>query len=178
MLYMFGFQRVGVVVSDLYFIDPEPSHGQEGAERGVRLEVRLLDQGTASGSIYASRPISVDRPVWRVDLLETADGPAGTFNRTHHHSAFRGWEPSERVFDTALSAQPVEWLGAALSDPPTLLRNSGISPDEVGPDDARQLREAVPDILDTVRRLLARVHAGELATVPDREMAVARISWL
>lgn len=178
MLYMFGFQRVGVVVSDLYFIDPEPSDGQEGAERGVRLEVRLLEQGTASGSIYASRPISVDRPVWRADLLETADGPGGTFNRAHHHPTFRGWEPSERVFDAALSARPVEWLGAALSDLATLLNNSGISPDDVGPDDARQLREAVPDILDAVRRLLARVHAGELATAPDQEIAAARISWL
>lgn len=178
MLYMFGFQRVGVVVSDLYFVDPEPGRGQEGAERGVRLEVRLLEQGTAPGSIYASRPISVGRPVWRLDLLETACGPAGTFNRTHHHPVFRGWEPSERVFDTELSARPVEWLGAALSDLPTLLHGSGISAGEVGPDDERQLRHAVPDILDAVRRLLARVHAGELATAPEAEMAAARISWL
>jgi hypothetical protein len=41
MFYVFGFERVGVVMSDLYFVDPAPLPGQEGAERGVRLEVRL-----------------------------------------------------------------------------------------------------------------------------------------
>ena len=96
MLYMFGFQHIGVVVSDLYFVDPEPDEGQEGAERGVRLEVRLLEAGSVDGSIYAARPISVARPVWRADLLETADGPPGSLDRTHHHPAFRGWEPGSR----------------------------------------------------------------------------------
>jgi hypothetical protein len=43
MLYLFGFHRIGVVLSDLYFVDPNPNPGQEGAERGVRLEVRLLE---------------------------------------------------------------------------------------------------------------------------------------
>ncbi len=43
MLYAFGFERFGVLVSDLYIIDPHPLPGQESAERGVRLEVRLLE---------------------------------------------------------------------------------------------------------------------------------------
>ena len=43
-LYAFGFDRIGVVVSDLYFVDPEPGEGQEGAERGVRVEVRMLER--------------------------------------------------------------------------------------------------------------------------------------
>jgi hypothetical protein len=30
-------------MGDLYFIDPDPLPGQDGAERGVRLEVRLLE---------------------------------------------------------------------------------------------------------------------------------------
>lgn len=178
MLYMFGFQRIGVVVSDLYFVDPEPDEGQEGAERGVRLEVRLLEAGSADGSVYAARPISVDRPVWRADLLETADGPPGSFDRTHHHPAFRGWEPGKRSFDHALSAQPVAWLGQALSDLPKLLDQAQLDRASVGPDDARQMREAVPEILDTVSRLLQRVHAGELATGPGDEVASARLSWL
>ena len=42
MLYAFGFERVGVVVGDLYFLDPRPGKGQEGAEHGVRLELRVL----------------------------------------------------------------------------------------------------------------------------------------
>jgi hypothetical protein len=178
MLYMFGFQHIGVVVSDLYFVDPDPDEGQEGAERGVRLEVRLLKEGSVDGSIYAARPISVDRPVWRADLLETADGPPGSFDRTHHHPAFRGWEPGKRSFDHALSAQPVAWLGEALSDLPKLLDQAHLDPAGVGPDDARQMREAVPEILDAVNRLLQRVHAGELATGPGNEVEAARLSWL
>ena len=59
MLYAFGFDRVGVLVSDLYFVDPKPQPGQEGAEHGVRLEVRMLGQGELQGSIYSARPIEV-----------------------------------------------------------------------------------------------------------------------
>jgi hypothetical protein len=36
MLYAFGFERVGVVVCDLYFVNPRAARGQEGAEHGVR----------------------------------------------------------------------------------------------------------------------------------------------
>jgi hypothetical protein len=50
-LYAFGFERVGVVVSDLYFVNPRPEKGQEGAERGVRLELRDLDREPLRGSI-------------------------------------------------------------------------------------------------------------------------------
>ena len=63
MLYAFGFDRVGVVVSDLYFVDPSPASGQEGAEHGVRLEVRLLERGELKGSIYSAQPIGIGRPV-------------------------------------------------------------------------------------------------------------------
>jgi hypothetical protein len=63
MFYVFGFERVGVVMGDLYFVDPNPLPGQEGAERGVRLEVRLVEPGELRGSIYSARPIMVDRPV-------------------------------------------------------------------------------------------------------------------
>ena len=42
MLYAFGFERYGVVVSDLYHLDPNPGKGQEGPERGVRLVDALL----------------------------------------------------------------------------------------------------------------------------------------
>src|SRR5262249_40422250 len=85
MLYAWGFERVAVVAGDLYFLDPDPSPGQEGAERGVRLEVRLLERPPLTGSIYAAQPIVIDRPVWRADLLESVDGPAGSHDRTHHH---------------------------------------------------------------------------------------------
>jgi hypothetical protein len=75
MLQVFGFDRIGVVLGDIYFIDPAPANGQEGPERGVRLEVRMLEPGELSGSIYSARPISIAEPIWRADLLESADGP-------------------------------------------------------------------------------------------------------
>ncbi|HBW21307.1 MAG TPA: hypothetical protein DEH11_20985, partial [Actinobacteria bacterium] len=104
MLQVFGFDRIGVLMSDLYFVDPSPGPGQEGAERGVRLEVRMLEQGRLTGSIYSARPIKVGQPIWRADLLETADGPPGSLNRAHHHPGLRNWEPGSRVFDPELSA--------------------------------------------------------------------------
>ncbi len=178
MLYAFGFERIGVVVSDLYFLDPNPSPGQEGAERGVRLEVRMLDRGDLEGSIYSAQPIAVDRPIWRADLLESVAGPYGSFDRTHHHPAFNGWEPSKRHFVPELSADPLGWVGAHLADLPKRLAEAGADVD-VRPADAEALRDAVPEILDAVRRLLERIHAGQLAHPPQADaLDSARAGWL
>ncbi|MGH3687120.1 MAG: hypothetical protein ACRDRE_18155 [Pseudonocardiaceae bacterium] len=177
MFYAFGFERVGVVMSDLYFIDPDPLPGQEGAERGVRLEVRLLEPGALKGSIYSARPIVVDRPVWRVDLFEAVASSPGSLDRAHHHPAFSGWEPGSRYFVDGLSTQPLEWVAAQLSDLDALLEQAGIA--EVGAGDAKALRLAVPEIVDVLRRLLDRVKAGQLALAPgDEELASARVGWL
>lgn len=180
MLYVFGFERVCVAMSDLYFVDPAPNPGQEGAERGVRLEVRLLERDALQGSVYSAQPISVGRPLWRADLLERADGPAGTFDRTHHHPEFRGWEPGPRCFDAGMSASPVEWVGGQLEHLDSLARRAGVDPGALSPADAEALRRAVPEIVDALRRLLAQVHSGELAQPPPGEPAgaAARASWL
>jgi hypothetical protein len=37
-LYVFGFERTGAAVGDLYFVDPNPRPGQEGAERAASSE--------------------------------------------------------------------------------------------------------------------------------------------
>jgi len=178
-LYAFGFDRIGVVVSDLYFVDPNPRPGQEGAEHGVRLEVRMLDQGELKGSIYSARPIEVGLPVWRADLLEAVDGPAGSLNRAHHHPAFSGWDPGRRVFDKKLTAGPVSWVGEQLSDLGGLLQRAGIGDGEPFAADAQSLRAAVPEIAAVVQSLLDRVKAGELAAAPGGdEPDSARASWL
>lgn len=169
MLYVFGFERTGVVLSDLYFVDPNPLEGQESPERGVRLEIRLLARGELKGSIYSAQPIEVGRPVWRVDLLESADGAPGSFDRTHHHPRLQGWEVGSRVFDTGLSADPVSWLGSRLSDLEGLLEAAGLGGDPADPGDAASLREARPEILAAVSRLLERVHAGELGQPPGSQ---------
>jgi hypothetical protein len=179
-LYAFGFDRVGVVVSDLYFLDPSPRADQEGAEHGVRLEVRLLERGELKGSIYSAQPIGIGRPVWRADLLERVEAEPGSFDRTHHHPRFEGWNPTRRVFEPALSSDPITFVGEQLADLATLVERSGFDQSEVGPDDAEALRGAVPEILDATRRLLDRVHKGELGHAPadERELISARIGWL
>jgi hypothetical protein len=179
MLYAFGFERVGVLVSDMYIVIPRPQPGQEGAERGVRLEVRLLERGDLGGSIYSARPIEVGRPVWRADLLEGAGGPPGSLDRAHHHPAFRGWEPGRRVFDADLTARPVPWVGDQLADLEGMLERAGIPADDATAADAKALRGSLPEILDVVGRLLERVRRGELAAAPGGEPAAsARVGWL
>jgi hypothetical protein len=176
MLYAFGFDRVGVVVGDLYFVDPDPTPGQEGAERGVRLEVRLLERRPLQGGIYSAQPIAVDRPVWRADLLEAVASP-GTLDRAHHHPRFVGWEPGPRVFVPELSADPVGWVGGRLSDLDRLLDEAGVERAELGPTEADQVRAAVPEIVDAVRRLLERVRSDDAPLVETRGDG-ARVGWL
>ncbi len=178
MLQVFAFDRVGVVLSDLYFVDPDPSPGQEGPERGVRLEVRVMRPGELTGSIYSARPIEVAEPVWRADLLEAADGPPGSLNRAHHHPVMADWEPGKRVFDRGLSADPVRWVGEQLSDLPGLLDRAGLGDDPELAADAGDLRAAVPEIERALGRLLDGVRSGELALAPAGEVDSARISWL
>lgn len=179
MLYVFGFTRLGVVLSDLYFADPNPEPGQEGAERGVRLEVRYLDLAEQGGTVYASRPIIAGEPLWRVDLLESVANP-GSLDRAHHHPRMRGWEPGRRTFDEAITADPIGWLAARLDDLTEVtaaLADDGV---EVDDDELAALRAAAPEIVDAVRRLLARIGAGELARAPsDADTTVlVRTGWL
>jgi hypothetical protein len=165
-LYAFGFERVGVVVGDIYWVDPQPRQGQEGAEHGVRLELRVLERGALKGSIYSAQPIEVGQPIWRVDLLESVEGRPGSFDRTHHHPVFSGWNPHSRVFVKELSADPLGWLAAKLADLDELVATAGFPADIAGPDDAQSLRDASPEIVDATRRLLDRVRAGELGNPP------------
>ena len=179
MLQLFGFDQVGVVIGDIYFIDPNPAKGQEGPERGVRLEVRMLEPGELTGSIYSSRPISIGEPVWRADLLESADGPPGSLNRAHHHPKMHDWEPGRRVFDRALSQDPVQWVGTMLADLEGLLERAGVAVDPALAADADRLRAVVPDVQRAVTTMLEQVAAGELGAAPDTDdLASARVSWL
>jgi hypothetical protein len=169
-LYVFGFERVGVVLGDLYFVDPNPGKGQEGAEHGVRVELRVLGRGELKGSAYSAQPIEVGTPIWRADLLESVAGTPGSYDRTHHHPAFNGWNPGRRVFARELSADPLGWLGGKLADLDALLDSAGFPAGTAGPDDARDLRGAVPEIVDAARGLLGRVRSGELGNPPRAQV--------
>jgi hypothetical protein len=189
-LYAFGFERVGVVVGDLYFVDPNPGQGQEGAEHGVRLELRVLGRGELKGTIYSAQPIEVGQPIWRADLLESVAGRPGSFDRTHHHPTFTGWNPGHRVFVRELSADPLGWLSSQLADLDALLASAGFPADTAAVRDAEDLRRAVPEIVDATRRLLGKVRSGELGNPPedaaaahapdgaDGPAALARAGWL
>jgi hypothetical protein len=178
MLQVFGFDRIGVVIGDIYFVDPNPARGQEGPERGVRLELRMLSPGELTGSIYSARPITIAEPLWRADLLESADGPAGSLNRAHHHPGMRDWEPRKRVYDRALSSDPVGWVGAQLADLESLLTQAGIEIDDELAADAEMLRDSAAEIQRAVASMLDKVRAGELAKAPGGDVASARVSWL
>ncbi len=179
MLQVFGFDRVGVVLGDIYFIDPAPGKGQEGPEHGVRVEVRMLEAGELTGSIYSARPISVAEPIWRADLLESTDGVPGSMDRAHHHPHMRDWEPGKRVFDRDLSSDPVRFVGAMLSDLDGLLERAGIEVDDTLAADARSLRSAVPEVQRAMTIMLDQVKAGQLGTAPDGDaLTSVRVSWL
>lgn len=186
MLYVFGFDRLGVAVGDLYFVDPAPDRGQEGAEHGVRLELRVIKRGAAKETIYSAYPIAVEDPVWRADFLESVDGRSGSFDRTHHHPEFTGWDPGARVFTRELSTDPLEWLAGKLADLDGVLTEAGFPTHTAGPDDAAELRRAAPEIVAATGRLLDRVRAGELGNPPlddrpvpaDGKPTLVRSGWL
>ena len=179
MLQAFVFERVGIVVGDLYFVDPNPRPGQEGPEHGVRLELRVVDRGELKGNIYSATPIEVGRPIWRVDLLESVDGKPGSFNRTHHHPKFTGWSPQPRAFLRELSADPLGWLAGELADLPAILDRAGVPQDIADPSDAASLKDMAPTIVDVTRIMLDKVRAGELGLAPAGEAAdSSRNGWL
>ena len=174
----FGFEALGVVVGDMFFVDPRPLEGQETPERGVRLELRVVDRGEPQGSIYAGVPIALTRPVWRVDLFGSTESPPGTLDRAHHHPRFDGWEPGRRHFVPELSADPVTWLSEQLADPAAVLARAGVDPDEFTQADKTGLAASAPEIVAAVKRMLERVRDGELAPAPAEPVAAARTGWL
>lgn len=184
MLQAFVFERIGVVVGDLYFVDPDPRPGQEGPEHGVRIELRAIDRGGLKGTVYSATPIGVGLPIWRVDLLESVDGTPGSFNRTHHHPKFTGWDPTSRVFLRELSADPLGWLAGQLADLPAVLERAGVPRDAAAPSDAKNLRDLAPAIVGAAAMMLDKVRSGELGVAPsdagDTSEAgdVVRAGWL
>jgi hypothetical protein len=172
-LYVFGFESICVAVSDLYVLSAEPAPGQEGAERGVRLEVRMLERAELRGSAYSSRPIGIGRPIWRADLLESVDGPAGSYDRTHHHPGAKGWEPGQRRFVEELSSDPLGWVEARLGDLDGLLDEATLgaaTPSSHRTPRWRRLARVrirhLPALLRV--RLLARQRPGDVGRQLDR----------
>jgi hypothetical protein len=179
MLYVFGFNRMGVALSDLYFKSPNPLAKQEGSERGVRLELRLLELGQHEGTPFDSRPINLGLPLWRVDLLESVRNP-GSLDRAHHHPHIEGWNTGKRHFDAEFASDPVGWVTKRLEHAQEFLGEDVLIEHELEEADFEELAAATPEIETAIRRLLGRIASGELARVPpdDEEATLIRIGWL
>jgi hypothetical protein len=178
MLWTLAFDRLGVVMSDLYFVDPAIDQGTGGAERGVRLELRVFERDELKGSVYSAVPIRIDRPVWRVDLLETAESEPGSLNRAHHHPRFHDWDPGRRVFVQELSDDPVGWVRDQLGQVDRVLADAGIDPRDRTDDDVESLRAAAPVVADQLELMLAEVAAGHAGLPPAEQADFVRQSWL
>jgi len=168
MLSVFCFDRLAVTVRDMYFVDPDPAPGQEGPERGVRVELRLVDAEPWRGSVYASQRVVVDRSLLRVDLFESVERGPGSRDRVHHHPTMAGNEPGARVFDRDLTADPVDWLRRRLADPMALLAAAGVDDLADYDESAAELTAALPHLVEAIAAGLAKVRAGELALAPTR----------
>jgi hypothetical protein len=177
-LWALAFDRVGIVVSDLYFVDPNLDQGVEGAERGVRIELRMFQRDDLKGSVYSAVPIRVDRPIWRIDLLETADSMPGSLNRAHYHPRFDGWEPVKRVFDEDLSADPLAWVAKRFAEIDAVLADAGVDPSQLGSHDVESVRAATPAVLTQLEHQLAEVAAGRAGQAPTEHGEFVRSSWL
>src|SRR3954470_10689137 len=178
MLWTLAFDHVGVVMSDLYFVDPALDQGADGAERGVRVELRLFERDDLKGSVYSAVPIRVDRPIWRIDLLETADSEPGSLNRAHHHPRFRGWEPGQREFVEELSAKPLQWVADRFSAIDEVLADAGITSDELGADDVELLRSSGPLVVAQLEHLRGEVAPARAGGAPADAGDFVRQSWL
>ncbi|MDT3442090.1 MULTISPECIES: hypothetical protein [unclassified Pseudofrankia] len=168
MLSVFCFDRLAVTVRDMYFVDPDPAPGQEGPERGVRVELRLVEPQPWRGSIYASQRIVVDTSLLRVDLLESVERGPGSRDRVHHHPTMTDNEPGARVFDRGLTTDPVAWLRQRLADPMALLAAAGVENPAEYEESADELVASLPDVVDAVAASLEKVRAGELALTRTR----------
>lgn len=177
MLAAFGFETMGVVVGDMFFVDPARSKAR-------RPRSGESDWNCASSTATSRR----GRSTRGSDLLQPP-GVAGGPVRIHREPArdarpgpspprFDGWEPGRRHFVPELSADPVGWLAGQLADPAAVLTRAGVDPDEVSEADKAGLAAAAPEIVAAVKRMLDGVRDGELAPSPEEPVAAARTGWL
>lgn len=172
MLYLFGFDEVAFVAGDVFFVDPNPLAGQEGAEAGVRIELRRLVRQPLRASIYSAQPASLAEPLWRGDFFESFPDGRNRRDRVHYHPFFNGWDPAKRHFDEELSADPLAWLEKRLANLGEML---GV---EAHPD-AAALSARSGEIVETVDRLWQRVRSGELDPPAGWTSEPAyRLGWL
>lgn len=160
MVYAFIIGPVAITVR--YWEEPAPNYQ---IEAGARVEVRRVvpavgqrDRPGAAG--WRVEPVS-DGGLWRSDLLEVITRPDHE-PRHHHHPEFRDGDVGRRVFDPALTADPVGWTMGRLADLSELLTMVGAD-DLAGRIDERQLHRALPGIRAAVDECMAQVNRAVAA---------------
>jgi hypothetical protein len=151
------FDTLAVTLARIDFLDPALVGSPDARERGVRVEIRPMD-AESRGSVYVSPALSLEPAVCRIDLLESAQGAA---DRMHWHPVMAEGEPGERIFESAMPADPAAWLSDRLHEVDVLLERSGIP-------DVDRHRSAVASIRESAEEIAEEVRAG---------IAWARESW-
>lgn len=118
-------------------------------EHGARVEIRELPGQPHRGSESASQVTTVDRPLWRADLFDRLADPPGSFAAAHFHPRFTGNEPSARVWDAALSADPWTWLGDQVTSLGTAAGGAGWPLD---PEDAAEMPGLASTVVATAQQ--------------------------
>ena len=142
---VFVFEKVAVIVGPWH----EPA---DPPERGARLEVRLLADEPVRGSQFAAERVVIDTPVFRADLFDQVNAPAGNLRSAHFHPHFDGIEPCDRHWEARIKSDPTGWLAEELGDLPGLLRRGGVKdadPTAIARD-ADALRAAIPAVTAAV----------------------------
>ena len=127
MLAAFGFEAMGVVVGDMYFVDPNPLEGQDISERGVRVELRLVDRDEPQGSIT---PASRFRSPVRCGGWTFSGPPRARPERLTAPittPASTGGNPDGGT--SSPSCRPTRWPGwpRQLADPAAVLERAGVN---------------------------------------------------
>jgi hypothetical protein len=135
----------------------------EPAERGARVEVRLLADEARRGSPAAAQRVVIDEPVFRADLFDQVGYPAGNLRSAHFHPTFHGVEPCDRQWRDDIKQDPIGWLSAELVDLPALLARSGVELADAAwlEADAAAVRDAVPGVVAAVESTWASVRLEE-----------------
>jgi hypothetical protein len=144
---VFVFGRVAVVIEGCRLPD----------ERGVRVELRLVEEEPHRGTSESPQRVVIDRAVWRADLFDEVDGEPGNLGAAHFHPRFEGTgnlSAGDRHVDDLLATDAVAWLERELGDVERLFEAGGLVLYGVAmpwlSDAVDEIRRARPEILDAV----------------------------
>ncbi len=161
---IFVAKRLCVSVEGIDFLNP--NRLQDGRECGARLELRIAEEDTLPGSIYASRGLAITRGVCRFDLLESAPGAS---DRMHWHPVMPNGEGRKRLYDDELSTDPLWWLGRRLRDAVDLLKEGGVEDPDRFAEDAKVLAGMADDIVADAATTLDRFRREPWPPVEARD---------